>query len=98
MKEAKDTVIDLTDMGNYSLKIAMTSILKQQAEITWDKAFKAGYEERDRWLSPKETDRLEEAMMAGKRLVVEWIHEWHRDVEEMEEWQAQKKVWFNEKV
>ena len=40
MLEAQDTVIDLTDMGNYSLKIAMTSILKQQAEITWDKAIR----------------------------------------------------------
>ena len=38
--KAEDTVIDLTDMGNYSLKIAMTSILKQQAEITWDKAIR----------------------------------------------------------
>ena len=68
--------------------------------------FKAGYEERDKWLSPNETDRLEEAMMAGKRLVVEWIDDhpliYSPSGEDfsriVEEWQAQKKAWFNEKV
>ena len=47
---AEDTVMDLTDMGNYSLKIAMTSILKQQAEVS----FRAGYEQsvldNDEWI------------------------------------------------
>ena len=30
---------------------------------------------------------------AGQQEVVEWIHTWHRDVEDMIEWQDQLKDW-----
>ena len=33
--KAEDTVMDLTDTGNYSLKVVMTSILNQQAEVAF---------------------------------------------------------------
>ena len=36
---------------------------------------------------------IEASRKAGRREVVEWIHTWHRDVEDMIEWQAQLKDW-----
>ena len=50
-----------------------TALLEAQAEITWDIAYKAGYEEREKGLSPNETKRLEEALIAGRKEVVKWI-------------------------
>ena len=44
--EAKDTIIDLKDIANESLRIQMTKILEQQAEIS----FWAGVREVMEWL------------------------------------------------
>ena len=77
--EAKDTVIDLTDMGNYSLKIAMTSILKQQAEITGKIMLEQGRKEVVKWVD-------------DHPLVYSPSREDFSGI--VGEWQAQKKLWL----
>ena len=100
--EAKDTIMSPEDLVPYlsttDLYSAMCADYEKafgrQAEIS----FKAGYEERDKWLSPNETDRLEEAMMAGIMKVVEWIEGagvsdiWSIQIYP-DSLQVQKKVW-----
>ena len=65
----EETVIDLTDMGNYSLKIAMSAILKEQAEIS----FKAGREYEHKIMISCAVDEGNKAFKDGRRNVVEWF-------------------------
>jgi len=70
------------------------AMAEAQAEIS----FKAGWNKRDKWLSPDETDRLEEARKAGIREVVEFLEKFNpsitlNQVRATNFWQAKLKEW-----
>ena len=106
--EAKETVMDKKQIDNIPASIgniepvdgvvttemivadSMKLVAEAQAEIS----FKAGYEERDKWLSPDEVKRLEKARQAGIKEVVEWIHNHGGSLDGCrQEWQVKLKEW-----
>ena len=61
--------------------------------------FKAGYDERNKWLSSHEVEQLEDTHKAGIMKVVEWLEQ-QDDVMTFinmhceEKYEAQKKIWL----
>ena len=91
--EAKDTVIDLGETTNKSLKIAMTGILQNQAEIS----FKAGHRKAQDGIWDKVTGAKKSGYDVGRivgiREVVDWLKEKHEPITYRAVWQAKLKEW-----
>ncbi len=77
-KTWEDTVVDLSETTNESLRILMTKILQSQAEIS----FKAGQE--DVILESKMgTLTVSSLVKKGRQEVVEWLKEHPRIIDEL---------------
>lgn len=103
--EAKDTVIKKRWMS-IEVALAQNKLLLDQAEITWDIAFKAGHEDGFNFRKAIDRDALIHMKREGIKEVVEWVDALYREptcivngppaflVHFWEaEWQAKLKEW-----